>query len=171
MGLLYGKYDLLDELKAYKVRPAENVPPHKFETGTGNFEGIAGVLGALEHFAWLGQTYGSGGGTRQELLRAGMRAVNTHEYELSRALLERLHAVPDLHIYGQDDPQDISRRVPTVSVNLAGKHPQFVAEESVQASNSLCMRSATGPGSLVDNRAQTCPMTQAVWYLLASSGS
>lgn len=129
IGMLYGKYALLDELKAYKVRPAENVPPHKFETGTGNFEGIAGVLGALEHFAWLGQTYGSGGNTRQELLRAGMQAVHAHENDLSRALLQRLHTIPGLQIYGQDDPQDISRRVPTVSVNLAGKHPQFVAKE------------------------------------------
>lgn len=129
MGLLYGKYALLDELKAYKVRPAENIPPHKFETGTGNFEGIAGVLGALEHFAWLGQTYGAGGSTRQQLLREGMRAVHTHENQLSRALLQRLHAVPGLRIYGQDDSQDVSRRVPTISINLASKHPQFVAKE------------------------------------------
>ena len=34
VGLLYGKYHLLDNLKAYKVRPAPNDPPGKFETGT-----------------------------------------------------------------------------------------------------------------------------------------
>ena len=49
-GALYGKYDLLNELKAYKVRPASNELPYKFETGTQNHEGIAGVLGALEYF-------------------------------------------------------------------------------------------------------------------------
>jgi len=129
IGLLYGKYALLDELKAYKVRPAENVPPHKFETGTGSFEGIAGVLGALEHFAWLGQTYGQGGITRQDFLRQGMYALNSHETQLSRALLQRLQAVPGLHIYGQSDPDDVSRRVPTVSINLEGKHPDFIAAE------------------------------------------
>jgi cysteine desulfurase family protein (TIGR01976 family) len=37
MGVLYGKYDLLDQLTAYKVRPAPQDPPGKFETGTGNF--------------------------------------------------------------------------------------------------------------------------------------
>ncbi|MEJ2512538.1 MAG: aminotransferase class V-fold PLP-dependent enzyme, partial [Anaerolineales bacterium] len=57
IGLLYGKYDLLDSLKAYKVRPASNALPGKFETGTQSYEGIAGVLGALEHFAWLGREF------------------------------------------------------------------------------------------------------------------
>ena len=53
-GILYGKYELLDRLKAYKVRPAHNEPPHKFETGTQSFESIAAVHGALEYFrmAW-----------------------------------------------------------------------------------------------------------------------
>jgi cysteine desulfurase family protein (TIGR01976 family) len=48
MGILYGKYALLDQLKAYKVRPADDHPPDKFETGTKSHEGIAGILGALE---------------------------------------------------------------------------------------------------------------------------
>jgi selenocysteine lyase/cysteine desulfurase len=38
-GALYGRYELLDELQAYKVRPADDVPPHKFETGTKNTKG------------------------------------------------------------------------------------------------------------------------------------
>ncbi len=58
MGLLYGKYDLLDELKAYKVRPAHDEAPDKFETGTKSHEGIAGVLGALEYLEWVGETFG-----------------------------------------------------------------------------------------------------------------
>jgi hypothetical protein len=45
VGALSGKYDLLNELKAYKVRPAANELPFKFETGTQDQEGIAGVLG------------------------------------------------------------------------------------------------------------------------------
>ncbi len=43
MGVLYGRYDLLDRLTAYKVRPAPKDPPGKFETGTGNFEGMVRV--------------------------------------------------------------------------------------------------------------------------------
>jgi cysteine desulfurase family protein (TIGR01976 family) len=131
IGLLYGKYDLLDSLKAYKVRPASNLPPEKFETGTQSFEGIAGVLGALEHFAWIGREFGqefsTGVAGKAGLLRQGMAAVQTHETHLSRKLLERLHAIPGVQIYGQDDPQFVENRVPTVSINLQGKHPQHVA--------------------------------------------
>src|SRR3990172_7756994 len=39
VGVLYGRYALLDELTAYRVRPAPVDPPGKFESGTGNFEG------------------------------------------------------------------------------------------------------------------------------------
>jgi hypothetical protein len=34
IGVLYGKYDLLERLQAYKVRPAPDDPPGKYETGT-----------------------------------------------------------------------------------------------------------------------------------------
>ena len=53
-GILYGKQALLEQLFAYKVRPASNHLPYKFETGTQNHEGIAGVLDAIEYFEWHG---------------------------------------------------------------------------------------------------------------------
>ena len=37
-GVLYGRYDLLDQPRAYKLRPADDVPPHKVETGAKNHE-------------------------------------------------------------------------------------------------------------------------------------
>ena len=129
IGLLYGKYDLLDSMKAYKVRPASDLPPGKYETGTQSFEGIAGVLGALEHFAWVGKEFGSpADDSRQSLLRTGMTVARVHEEGLSRALLARLKAIPEVIIYGQDDAADVSQRVPTVAINIQGKHPQQVAE-------------------------------------------
>jgi len=48
-GILYGKYEHLDALTAYKVRPASNDPPGKWMTGTQNHEGIAGILGVLAY--------------------------------------------------------------------------------------------------------------------------
>ncbi|MGB9898300.1 cysteine desulfurase-like protein, partial [Thermanaerothrix sp.] len=59
VGVLYGRYDHLQALSAYKVRPAPTDPPGKFETGTQNHEGIAGVLGALEYLEWVGRTFGA----------------------------------------------------------------------------------------------------------------
>jgi cysteine desulfurase family protein (TIGR01976 family) len=135
-GALYGRYDLLDGLKAYKVRPATDSLPGKFETGTQNHEGIAGVLGALEYFEWLGKTFG---GEQEEGLRErytgrsleykkAMTAIRAYEFELSRALLETLGQVPGLRIYGLTDPHTLDQRVPTFSFRIGDKHPVEIAK-------------------------------------------
>lgn len=123
-GILYGKYELLDQLKAYKVRPAHNEPPHKFETGTQSFESIAAVLGALEYFESLGA-----GETRRQRLAAAMTAIKEYEQTLSRALIEGLSSINGLHIWGITDLGQLDRRVPTVSFTLDGWHPRAVAAE------------------------------------------
>jgi cysteine desulfurase family protein (TIGR01976 family) len=129
-GMLYGKYHLLEELKAYKVRPAHNEPPHKFETGTQSFESIAGVHGALEYFEELGQqTTDSRPQTRRESLVAAMTAMKEYEKTLSRALIEGLSSIKGLHIWGITDLDQLDRRVPTVSFTLEGWHPRDVAAE------------------------------------------
>ena len=136
VGVLYGRYELLDELKAYRVRPAPSDPPGKFETGTGNFEGYAGVLGALEYLAWLGETFG-GHYTekyhdrfqgRALHLKQAMSAVRAYEYELSRALLDVLEETPGVTVYGLTDRRRLEERVPTVSFTLKGMHPRQAAE-------------------------------------------
>ena len=137
VGILYGKLDLLEDLKAYKVRPAPNNPPGKWMTGTQNHEGIAGVLGALEHFEWLAdqfadaqkQSYKEDGFTGRQLkLKAAMTALRSYEFELSRALIEAIQAVPGTHIHGITDMKRLDERVPTVSFTLEGKHPRAIAE-------------------------------------------
>lgn len=136
-GALYGRYELLDELKAYKVRPATNNPPGKFESGTQNHEGIAGVLGALEYFEWLGRQFG--GATTEGLKENGfvgrrlihkqaMAAIRSYEFELSRALIAAIESVPGTRIYGITDGKRLDERVPTVSFTLEGKQPRAVAE-------------------------------------------
>lgn len=136
IGVLYGRYDLLDELTAYKVRPASDEVPWKWETGTPSFEGIAGVLGALEYYEWLGSEFGTEFQARYKedysgralRLKAGLAAVQEYEYDLSRKLLETLKGIPGLRIYGLDDLEDVQERVPTIAVNLEGMHPHRVAE-------------------------------------------
>src|SRR5688572_18233347 len=137
-GALYGKYDLLDELKAYKVRPASKELPYKFETGTQNHEGIAGVLGALEYFEWLGSQFGgeqaqepkdmdpSAG--RRLAFKQAMSTIRTYEFELSRALIGAIESVPGTRIYGVTDRNRLHERVPTVSFTMEGKDPEKVAD-------------------------------------------
>ena len=56
LGILWGRYDLLDKLPAYKVIPAADAPPDKFETGTPNFEGMAGATAAIDYLVSVGHT-------------------------------------------------------------------------------------------------------------------
>ncbi len=133
-GILYGKRDLLEKLYAYKVRPATNSLPGRFETGTQNHEGIAGVLGAIEYFQWIGKEFGDDHlegddkGRRLDLKKA-MMAIHAYELELSHALLSALESVPDLQVYGLTDAQRLEDRVATFSFRLKDIHPRVVAEK------------------------------------------
>jgi cysteine desulfurase family protein (TIGR01976 family) len=134
-GILFGKHELLEKLFAYKVRPATNHLPGKFETGTQNHEGIAGVLGAVEYFEWIGKEFGSDNqvlmnysGRRLELKKA-MAAIHAHEIEVSRALLSALQAVPGLTIFGLTDARRLDERVATYSFRLKNLAPRKVAEK------------------------------------------
>lgn len=135
-GILYGRYDLLEELFAYKVRPAPNTLPGKFETGTQNHEGIAGVLGAIEYLEWVGKTFGgehaerySGDFSGRKLyLKQGMSAIRAYEFNLSRTLLDVLEETPGVTVYGPTDRRKLERRVPTVSFTLKGWQPRKLAE-------------------------------------------
>ena len=149
-GALYGKYDLLNELKAYKVRPASDELPYKFETGTQNHEGIAGVLGALEYFAWLGTEFGGdrtpNGAERREtadkqsrsesagysgrrlVYKQAMSAIRSYELELSRTLIETIESVSGTRVYGITDINRLNERVPTVSFRLEGRDPAQLAD-------------------------------------------
>ncbi len=126
MGVLYGKYDLLDKLTAYKVRPAPELPPGKFETGTGNFEGMCGVLGALEYIEWVGDTFGAEHAEgysddytgRRLSFKLGMSAIRSYEFELSRALLDILAETPGVTVYGITDTKRLEERVPTTAFTM-----------------------------------------------------
>ncbi len=136
-GLLYGKHQLLEELEAYKVRPADNNVPDKFETGTKNHEGIAGILGALEYLQWVGEAFGSSftaqlsstyQGRKLELKKA-LSAIREYEYNISRALLKIIKETPGVQLYGPRNLDNVTGRVPTFAIRVDGKSPRQVAEE------------------------------------------
>ncbi len=97
MGVLYGRYDLLDRLRAYKVRPASNQPPDKFETGTKNHEGMAGTMAAVNYLADLGAELGASfagdfpGFTGRRLqLKTALAAIRAYERPLVGKLIAGL---------------------------------------------------------------------------------
>ncbi len=140
-GILYSRREILEQLFAYKVRPATNDLPGKFETGTQNHEGIAGVLGAIEYFEWVGKEFGGrqAGGlegedvtNRRMKLQQAMVAIHTYETELSRALLKALRSISGLTLYGLADARRLEERVPTFSFRLNDLPPRLIAGKLAQ---------------------------------------
>ena len=131
LGLLYGKRELLERLAPYKVRPATDEPPGKWETGTLPGESLAGLLGTFGYLEWLGREFGGPDGvtSRREALRAAMVAIRTTERALALNALEALGDVPGLTLRGIVDPDRVDERVPTFAFTLAGRHPREVAVE------------------------------------------
>lgn len=128
-GILWGKREHLERLVAYRVRPAGDELPHKFETGTLSRECMAGTTAAVEHFAWLGRTMGDPAGPgRRKAIEAGYCALKGHEDALVRRLLDGLATLPDVRVLGIADQARLTRRVPTVSFIRESVSPAAIAQ-------------------------------------------
>jgi cysteine desulfurase family protein (TIGR01976 family) len=141
-GTLYGKREHLQRFNPYKVRPAGNATPDRWETGTKNHEGLAGVAAAIEYLAELGtRDWGLGTGSdvpapfpqsptpnRRAALLAAMNTIQAYERGLIEKLIKGLLEVPGLTFYGITDPQRFGQRTPTVSIRIAGHTPRELAE-------------------------------------------
>jgi cysteine desulfurase family protein (TIGR01976 family) len=125
-GVLYGRADVLDGLPAYKLRPAHD----RFETGTANLEGLAGVTAAVDYLAEVGDAFGTpaSGSNRRDRILAGMGAIRTYEMNLYRRLSDGLATIPGLTLYGIADPARFDERTPTAALRLADVAPRRVAE-------------------------------------------
>ncbi len=107
LGLAYGKSELLERWRPYKVRPASDEPlGHRFETGTLPHELLAGFVAAIEYVDSI-----------------GWEAIQAHERELGERFLDGL---PDsCTLYGVNS---MDRRVSTFAFNVEGQSPRTVAE-------------------------------------------
>lgn len=122
-GVLYGRRELLQRLRPYKVRPSSDEAPTRWETGTQNYECLAGMLGAFEYLAELG------GADRvvRPALEAAMDRIRSHERALAARLIDGLRQIPGIQIYGITTPEQFDRRAPTVSLTWPPHRPEAVA--------------------------------------------
>ncbi len=127
MGVLWGRYDLLEDLRAYRVRCASAAPPSKFEWGTPQTELLAGVNAAVDYFAWLGKRIGAGG-TRREQISAAYRGFGAYESQLTARLVEGLGEIEGVSIQGITNPNRLAERVPTVSFVHREHSPPTIAK-------------------------------------------
>jgi cysteine desulfurase family protein (TIGR01976 family) len=106
LGLFYGRRELLERWRPYKVRPAPDEPVSaRFETGTLSHEALAGFEAAVAYVESV-----------------GWHGILAHERDLGERLLAGL---PDeLRLYGRPTMEG---RAPTFAVTVPGLSPEQAA--------------------------------------------
>lgn len=127
MGTLYGKKEHLERFKPYKVRPATNVSPECWETGTQVHELIAGIGAAVDYIAELGQRCDGAAKTRREALAAAYRSTVPYERALLEKLLDGLESLPGIEIFGIADRGRFGERCSTISFRMGEHNPTEIA--------------------------------------------
>ena len=134
VGIVYGKHHLLKDISAYKVRPAKSAPPHKFETGTLNHEGLAGVIASIDYLAEIGRQHAHRLPTdnnlyqgRRKDLKQAMQIITEYERPLFHYMLSELKQIPGIRIYGIVNEDGFDMRCPTLAFTKEGKTPAEIA--------------------------------------------
>lgn len=133
-SFLYLRPELIESLTPYKVDPAPNHGPERWEWGTRDQAMLAAIAGVVDYLSWLGaptaKTPAKPGSPRLARVRKAMEAVEAYEAGISRLLLEGdgkwpgLLDIPGLTLYGPKEvPKGIGRD-PTFSFKLAGYEDQ-----------------------------------------------
>ena len=130
LGILWGREDLLESLMPPKLRAATDALPGRYEMGTLPFELLAGLLGALEYYAWVGDAVATKGRSRfGARINRGKRAMQEYEQILALELIRGLQEIPGARIYGIAADSQMHHRVSTVSFTLRQKAPRQIAAE------------------------------------------
>ena len=119
IGVLYGKEALLDAMPPFLMggdmidyveeQETEFAPlPAKFEAGTQNVGGAAGLTAAIDY-----------------LEKVGFEYVESVERELIDYALPKLKAMPYIELYGCDSRQD--NKTGIITFNVKDVHPHDVA--------------------------------------------
>jgi cysteine desulfurase family protein (TIGR01976 family) len=124
IGVLWGREEWLSQTESFKVRPAPDKPPDKWETGTQSFESIAGTLGALEYLRDLAKT-----ANKTTALDDAMQLIRNYEFRLSQHFLSGIARMPQVHLYGIAEALEAMRRTPTFALRIEGVSPGEVAQK------------------------------------------
>lgn len=129
IGVLYGKYALLEEMPPFlsggemietvhwdSVRYAEI--PHRFEAGTVNAGGAVALAAAIDYIEKL-----------------GFETIRAQEQLLTRIAMEEIRAMPGVKIIGSEKPDE---HMGIVTFLVEGVHPHDVA--SILNAAGICVR-------------------------------
>lgn len=129
IGVLYGKEKLLDAMPPF-LTGGEMIDsvrrdgatyaelPHKFEAGTVNARGAAGLAAALDYVDSI-----------------GYEEMQKREEEVVRYVMEGMKKIPHVHILGSQNPKE---HLGIVSFAVDGVHPHDVNE--ILIADGICIR-------------------------------
>jgi cysteine desulfurase family protein (TIGR01976 family) len=123
VGIAYIADQWLHTIKPYKVEPATNIGPGRFETGTQSFEGLVGVTAAIEYLA----QFGDEGASLRQRLEQSYALYNQHEQQLSEHFLQRLGALDGVNLFGINN-ESSQLRTPTFALTFDKYSPEFIAK-------------------------------------------
>jgi cysteine desulfurase family protein (TIGR01976 family) len=128
VGILYGKREHLTRLRPYKPRPALDENPFRWETGTQNFEGLAGLVASIDYLTELGRQVTPTVTNRRNALMTAMVSIQEYERSLSEYMIPHLLEIPGVTLYGITDPAKFTWRTPTVGMRMVGYTPFELAK-------------------------------------------
>jgi cysteine desulfurase family protein (TIGR01976 family) len=130
IGILWGRRALLEQLPAYKLRPASDALPDKWMTGTQNHECIAGTLAAIDYLADLGRVVADDEAlSRRAALEQAYKAIVDYEQQLIWHLIDGLRPLKSFRLWGISDSLRRSERLPTISITHSRRKPEEIAAE------------------------------------------
>jgi cysteine desulfurase family protein (TIGR01976 family) len=112
VGVTAIKRDPFEKLDVDRLEPAPAHIPDKLETGTQNHEGIAGVKGAIDFIASLGE-----GASQRGRLTSAMSTIEEYEADLAAKVRTGLRDLPGVELYAAPDGV---RKTPTIAFRVEG---------------------------------------------------
>lgn len=137
-GVLYGRYELLKKMKPLLLGGGMNArfaddgsvilkdPPHCFEAGTPNIEGVIGLGTAAKY-----------------LMNIGLNEIHEYEVDLRKYFLDKMIRLDNIEIY---NPDNISG---PLTFNVKGVFAQDAA--GYLAANNACVRSGNHCAKILHN--------------------
>lgn len=129
IGVLYGKKDILEKMDPF-LRGGEMIDyvtvdgatwtelPHKFEAGTVNAGGAAGLHAAIDYYN-----------------KTGWEFIEQRELDLTRYAMERIREVPHVTVLGSDKPEEHHG---IITFKVDGVHPHDIA--AMMDQDGVCVR-------------------------------
>jgi selenocysteine lyase/cysteine desulfurase len=125
MGVLWGRAEVLEKLRPYRVETNKDALPGKFEMGMLNNASVAALGAALEYLLWLAELTADAREVfpdRASKFHYAMASIADYERSISRRILEgvRDFDLPGFRLFGLADPARAGERVPTFAFDIGG---------------------------------------------------